>query len=393
MILCLSGRLTSRVGHMLLYLLLIFWVVISCTSLNKNSESPVPAASQQMIVVISESFESSAARLYRYQRERDDDSWMLYAETITAIVGKKGMGWGRGLHTKEPLNGPVKREGDGKSPAGVFTLSTAFGFVEPQEMTALKMPYLHIREMVECVDDPNSVHYNSIVDREQVEEVDWQSSERMWRARTWYDQGVFVDHNYDPSEKGAGSCIFLHNWANPQDSTSGCTALDPWNMKDIIIWLDVSKFPVLVQLPEPVYAQLKVDWGLPDLPTDKPGQLKNEKPNMDNSSNRAAAIPQILKFRAVGNEPGWILELSAGDSISFVTDYGRNSYRFKTPRPDIDSESGQTVYRIDQEGRTFMLIIEAQPCRDSMSGQTFESQVTVIINGQKWMGCGKTLHE
>ena len=373
------------------YLFIFLWFLVSCNSAQKPLKSPVPETSRQMVVVISPSFQTSEARLYRFQRENGDKAWMNYSEPIPAIVGKNGMGWGRGLHTLEGVIGPVKREGDGKSPAGVFSLSTAFGFADPVDMTALKLPYVHIREMVECVDDPGSVHYNAIVHREEVERVDWHSSERMWRAKTWYEQGVVVDHNRHPGEPHAGSCIFLHNWANPRDSTSGCTALDPRNMQDILYWLDATQNPVLVQVPEEVYAQVKAGWGLPDLGTVKPKLEESEPPQPDNTHKRVVETWIGMDMRAVGNEPGWILELSARDSIMFATDYGRRTFRFETPLPDIDPESGKTVYRLNQGGDTFMVIVESRPCQDSMSGKTFEFQVTVILNEQKWTGCGKKL--
>lgn len=382
-----------RWSKIVTYLFVFFCFLVSCQSAQKPSQTPVPSASRQMIVVVNASFLIPDARLYRFQRENEDKVWTIHGEPISAIVGKKGMGWGRGLHTLKVVKGPIKREGDGKSPAGVFSLSTAFGFAEPDEMTALKLPYLHIREMVECVDDPSSDHYNTIVHREQVERVDWQSSERMWRAKTWYDQGVVVDHNRHPGEPHAGSCIFLHNWANPRDSTSGCTALDPDHMRDIMYWLDSTQYPVLVQLPEEVYARVKEEWELPDLATVTPEQGRNGQPQPDKRSKQTLETWIGMDFRAVGNEPGWILELSARDSILFATDYGRRTFRFETPQPEADPESGKTLYRLNQGGETFMVIIEHRPCQDSMSGQTFEFQVTVILNEQTWTGCGKALRE
>ena len=36
-------------------------------------------------------------------------------------VGRNGAAWGLGLHAAQP-QGPQKQEGDGRAPAGVFTL-------------------------------------------------------------------------------------------------------------------------------------------------------------------------------------------------------------------------------------------------------------------------------
>jgi len=43
-------------------------------------------------------------------------------------LGRAGLAWGLGLHGNPPFPGPIKREGDGRSPAGAFELSSAFGY-------------------------------------------------------------------------------------------------------------------------------------------------------------------------------------------------------------------------------------------------------------------------
>lgn len=39
------------------------------------------------------------------------------------------------------------------------------------------------------------------------------------------------------------------------------------DVKTIIGWLDQSKYPLIVQLPETIYADVKKEWDLPDLET------------------------------------------------------------------------------------------------------------------------------
>jgi uncharacterized membrane protein len=36
-------------------------------------------------------------------------------------------------------------------------------------------------------------------------------------------------------------------------------------------------------------------------------------------------------------------------------------------------------------------VIEPGPCRDSMSGETFEMQATVVLDGRVHRGCGRPL--
>ncbi|MBN2365485.1 MAG: hypothetical protein EH225_05785 [Calditrichaeota bacterium] len=241
-----------------------FLFISAITACQKHkTESPVPPESRQMIVVITPSFNEPDARLFRFERAGGSSNWQMIGDAIPAIVGKNGLGWGIGLHNLQNREEPVKQEGDGRSPAGVFKLGEAFGYALADSMVELKIPYIHVRELVECVDDQDSRFYNQIVERDEVDSVDWQSSERMWRGKIWYEQGVVVEHNRNPVTKGAGSCIFLHNWAGEDDSTSGCTAMDPVDMMEIIYWLDAALYPLLVQLPEPVYRRFKNSWELP----------------------------------------------------------------------------------------------------------------------------------
>jgi acid phosphatase (class A) len=125
-----------------------------------------------------------------------------------------------------------------------------------------------------------------------------------------------------------------------------------------------------------------------------------EERHADCVNNRAKAIWEDARlrgvdFRALGNEPGWHLEISASEKIVFVGDYGNTTYTFVTPEPLVDQHAGKTVYRAQeaQEGKQELrVVIEARPCHDSMSGEPFESSVTVILDGEEYRGCGKALH-
>lgn len=235
-----------------------------CGGQIKNT-SPIPSSSRQIILVITETFDVSNGILFRFERNNTNADWEKFGDKIPVIVGKNGLGWGIGLHKLDTTNKPIKREGDGKSPAGVFTLSSAFGYSPVEKMGNLKMPYIHVTDMLECVDDVNSKYYNFFANRSEVENVDWNSSEKMLLSGIWYELGVVVNHNKNPVRKGAGSCIFLHNWSSPTDSTSGCTAMAPPDMKDIIYWLDASKNPILVQLTKQLFINYKKSWELPEL--------------------------------------------------------------------------------------------------------------------------------
>jgi len=78
-----------------------------------------------------------------------------------------------------------------------------------------------------------------------------------------YRYGVIVGYNSSPPVKARGSCIFLHIWTGPQSHTAGCTALDEAKLRDVLLWLDPAKRPLLVQLTANDYASLRARWKLP----------------------------------------------------------------------------------------------------------------------------------
>lgn len=246
--------------------ILLFSLWISACPNRKNSQSPIPTASRQLILVLADSMDQPEAVLYRFEHENADAAWQKVTDPVPVIIGKNGLGWGRGLQPSNPNLQPVKKEGDGKSPAGVFALGTVFGFAEPSEVSGLKMPYQHVTEVLECVDDTGSIYYNKLVLRDEVQSVDWQSSERMLRYDPWYRWGVFVLQNSGIVDKSSGSCIFLHNSTGPGDRTTGCTAIDPVMMQEIVFWLDEARQPVLVQLPISFYRDIRDAWKMPVLP-------------------------------------------------------------------------------------------------------------------------------
>ena len=226
------------------------------------AKTPVPKSSQQMILVITDSTKATTGSLYIFQYEKTTDEWQQVNDLIPISLGRSGLGNGIGLHNSKALKVlPLKKEGDGRSPAGIFSLSAVFGSKSPNEML-INMPYIHITEMIECVDDATSDYYNNVVSKDSVT-VDWKSSEKMSRSKVCYAQGIVVDHNMNPVTKGSGSCIFIHNWYHAFETTAGCTVMEPTDLTKIINWLDSDKNPVLVQLTKSLYNNLEKKWKLP----------------------------------------------------------------------------------------------------------------------------------
>jgi len=194
--------------------------------------------------------------------------WRRVGDAVPIVVGRTGLAWGVGFDrlagAGSPTAGPRKIEGDGRSPAGIFPLDTAFGFSAPDSMRWVRLSYVQLTPATDCVDDTASVHYNTVVDRGAVPRVDWQSAEHM-RKVAQYRLGVIVGYNALPPVKSRGSCIFFHIWAGPRSTTVGCTAFDATKLEELVAWLDPRARPVVVQVPTAVYSLMRGEWGLPSL--------------------------------------------------------------------------------------------------------------------------------
>jgi L,D-peptidoglycan transpeptidase YkuD (ErfK/YbiS/YcfS/YnhG family) len=223
------------------------------------ASSPVPVESRQLVFSVSDGWDAPRARVRLYERDRPATPWRPVGIPMLASLGRTGLAWGRGLHP-EGLDGPLKKEGDGKSPAGVFELREATGY--PALLPETHLRYRQATETLKCVDDPASGSYNQLVDATRVAK-DWTSAEDMRRDDILYRLVVWVGHNDRPVAKGAGSCIFLHLRDRADAVTAGCTALDAEPMDRLMRFLDPALRPVLVQLPSGAFHALGKEWGLP----------------------------------------------------------------------------------------------------------------------------------
>lgn len=237
----------------------------------RASQSPTPATmpiarppvgdALQLVLVTTPAWDSTSGTLRRYERDQPAGQWRTVGATIPIVVGQTGLAWDDASGVAA-AGEPVKREGDGKSPAGAFALDTAFGFAAQPSVPWVRLPYLQLLPTTECVDDSRSAHYNTIVDRTRVRTVDWTSSERM-RAIDQYTFGVHVAYNAAPPRAGRGSCIFLHVWAGPSSVTAGCTAMESNALQEVMRWLAPARRPMLVQLTSGALARVRERWMLP----------------------------------------------------------------------------------------------------------------------------------
>jgi putative lipoprotein len=99
-----------------------------------------------------------------------------------------------------------------------------------------------------------------------------------------------------------------------------------------------------------------------------------------------------IDFRAVGNEPGWYLEIDDGVRIVAVVDYGEKRAVTPAPPPAMtDADTRRISYLVRTEAHRLSIVIAELPCADVMSGEEFPARVTLTLDGKEYQGCGRSL--
>lgn len=166
----------------------------------------------RLIIVTVPSMTSVKATLHTFERRTPADaSWLRSGPPEAAVVGEAGIGWSQDFDYLAKKDEPVKREGDKRTPAGIFRVAGPFGF------EANKLPGYTKLEAGRsfCVDDPASLLYGKIVSQKLAATV--KSTEDMSTV-PGLKRGILVDY---PARRGAkaGSCIFVHVWDGPDQGT------------------------------------------------------------------------------------------------------------------------------------------------------------------------------
>lgn len=186
----------------------------------------LPPASRQAVVVDRDGAAASGVVVRLYELE--GSGWRPVGPAIRAVAGREGLA---------PVG--AKREGDGRTPSGVFVLERGFGYGP----AATRLPYIVLTPEMIWIDDPRSALYNTLVDRKEGEGL---SYEIMRRADDLYKYGIVVEYNTRATVPGAGSAIFFHVWRGPGTSTAGCVAVAESDMVRLLGWLDPAQLPVAV---------------------------------------------------------------------------------------------------------------------------------------------------
>ncbi len=228
-------------------------------------------SSRQLVLVTVADWNADHGTLRTFTRGRH--GWVAAGISAPVTIGSHGAGWGLGLNAARH-DGPLKHEGDSRSPAGVFRIGQVFGYAASAKTT---MPYRALSATDYCVDVVGAKYYNRIVDAKLVGAAAVKGSTEPMRrdlhlnGDQHYRLGFEIQQNWQ-QQPAAGSCIFGHLWSSSTDTTVGCTAMAPAVMQSLVAWLKPQRKPIFVLLPQSAYLKLRADWQLPAIAVPGPSR-------------------------------------------------------------------------------------------------------------------------
>jgi L,D-peptidoglycan transpeptidase YkuD (ErfK/YbiS/YcfS/YnhG family) len=135
-----------------------------------------------------------------------------------------------------------KREGDGKTPQGLYALNRGLYYVN--DFTT-KFPMEQYYERYIWDENPYSATYNTLLRNP----APGTKGDKLWEHRNLqYRYIVVVEYNTDPVVKGAGSAIFIHAWRSEGKPTAGCVGMAEEDVRRLIERLDPKLNPHIVIL-------------------------------------------------------------------------------------------------------------------------------------------------
>jgi L,D-peptidoglycan transpeptidase YkuD (ErfK/YbiS/YcfS/YnhG family) len=179
----------------------------------------------QAIVVTGASPGTTTATLTAY--ERAGPGWRTVFGPWTARVGARGIA---------PAG--AKREGDGRTPSGVYGFDFFFGVAADP---GVHFPYRRVTDRsIVWDDDPASPTYNLWRDTDT--DGVGVDPEPMYTMPA-YEYGAVIAYNTDRTP-GLGSAIFLHE--STGGPTAGCVSLPAEQLLQVLRWLDPGRQPRIV---------------------------------------------------------------------------------------------------------------------------------------------------
>jgi membrane-bound inhibitor of C-type lysozyme len=105
-----------------------------------------------------------------------------------------------------------------------------------------------------------------------------------------------------------------------------------------------------------------------------------------------AAMLNGVDFRAVGNEPGWVLEISERTKLLFRYDYDASVIEATASEISPDPEASETVFTANTASGLLVITLRGQICSDTMIDESYETAVSIELGDRSFLGCGRALH-
>ncbi|MET0569185.1 MAG: L,D-transpeptidase family protein [Hyphomicrobiaceae bacterium] len=122
-----------------------------------------------------------------------------------------------------------KREGDGATPIGRFSICEVFYRSDRVRRPRTALPCRPLRPWDGWCDTMEDRNYNRLVKHPYPA-----SAEVMWREDSLYDVVLVLGYNRQPRVRGRGSAIFMHLARPGYAPTAGCVALSARNMRIVL---------------------------------------------------------------------------------------------------------------------------------------------------------------
>jgi len=190
----------SFIRHGVLFLVLS---ILCAGSLSADSRKGID--DYQQIIFVAATGDKATVSMYA---KKDSTHWEKLLQT-QGYIGRNGIG--------------KTKEGDGKTPVGIFGLPDAFGI---QDNPGTALAYQKVTDQNYWVDDSGSRYYNRMIEKNKAA-AEWKSGEHIVDYPVQYAYAIVIDYNKE-CINNAGSGIFLH--CSADRPTAGCVAIPKENM-------------------------------------------------------------------------------------------------------------------------------------------------------------------
>jgi heat shock protein HslJ len=127
---------------------------------------------------------------------------------------------------------------------------------------------------------------------------------------------------------------------------------------------------------------------LPASSADEPPRVADATPAPGPTVQPADGVehaPPAQPFRAVGQEPSWLLRINAGQA-ELITDFGQRSVTL--PLTGTEHDGPVTRFTAADAAHRLAATVTRGVCRDTMSGMPHPFSVSVVMDGTQMNGCG-----